>query len=617
VKWDVQESVLSRSFLDRFLREREVVSVKSGPAAVSIAVFSLLYAGVTLWQAQNNEPAMNGVAAQLQVMLSVLLVLSVQEKGYIAAVLINGIQSLLLAGRVFLYGDTYAVPGIVIPVCTIITITIIFLFSRRIQGKLKEIRQQKEELEALYEELTANGEALSQQNKQLQEYNRVMAEKEERLNFLAYFDVLTELPNRKMIINRLELLSKLSIQNPMNFAVVVIDLDNFKMINDSMGHPIGDLLLQDISLKLKNSIHAEDMLGRLGGDEFALIIQRELDEAEILEYVESLNSIFAKPFAVAQTEFAISACLGIALHPQDGDTSMELLKCADTAMHKAKEAGKKRIQFFNQKMKSDILKKIEFENHLLSSVLNQELFLVFQPQYFSGDKRLRGFEVLIRWKSPKLGLVGPLRLIPVAEETGFIIPMGEWILRRACEEFKRIQEVYRVYVILSVNISSVQIMDPAFVSMVKRVLDETGLEGQYLEVEITESIFISSMNYVVEVLNELRKIGVRIAVDDFGTGYSSLNYLQLLPVDTLKIDKTFVDQIEERMGNKQIIGPIISLVHQMNIAVVAEGVETQAQLHYLQQHSCDFIQGYLWGKPLDKPDMLQLVESAAKNAAVQ
>lgn len=617
MSYDAWESVSGNSFLDRFLGKREILPEKNRMAAINIVVFSLLYAGITVWQARNAAPTLNGVVAQIQVMISVILVLSTPQKGYIAAVLINGIQSLLLAVRVFLYGDTYAAPGIVVPVCTIITLTIIFLFSRRIQCKLKEIREQKDELEALYEELTANEEELSHQNKQLLEYNRVMAEKEKRLNFLAYFDVLTELPNRKMLINRLDLLCKLSGQNPMNFAVVLIDLDNFKMINDSMGHHVGDWLLKDISLKLQKLIHAEDMLGRLGGDEFALIIQRELKEAEILEYVESVNNIFAAPFAVELTEFAISASLGIALHPQDGDTSMELLKCADTAMYKAKESGKNAIQFFNHKMKADILKKIEFENNLLSSILNQELFLAFQPQYFSGDKSLRGFEALIRWRSPKLGLVDPLQLIGVAEETGFIIPLGEWILRRACQQFKHIQDVYCVQLILAVNISALQIMDPAFVSMVKRVLDETGLEGQHLEVEITESVFISSMNYVVEVLNELRKIGVRIAVDDFGTGYSSLNYLQLLPIDTLKIDKTFIDQIDGRTANKQIIGPIISLVHQMNIAVVAEGVETEAQLHYLQHHSCDCIQGYLWGKPLDVQAMIQLMESSRSYAAAQ
>jgi diguanylate cyclase (GGDEF)-like protein len=593
--------------LEHYLEKKENVADKKRVATINIVGCCILYAGVTFWQTQNSAIGMHGVIAQIQVMVSVFLTVSVPKKGYITAVAINAAQSLILMPRVFLYGDSYAAPGLVIPLCKIITITIISLFAKRLLYKLHETREQKTELLVLYEELTATEEELSHQNKLLIEYNRVMAEKEKQLNFLALFDVLTELPNRKMIIDRLELLIKLAMQKPMSFAVVLIDLDDFKMVNGSMGHHVGDFLLQDISTKLKRKIHAEDLLGRLGGDEFALVIQRELNEDEIGEYVEQLKDVFANPFMVARTEFMIGASMGIALYPQDGDTAMELLKCADTAMYKAKEAGKNSTRFFNHRMQADILKKVEFENNLLSSIANAELFLVFQPQYFSDNKKIRGFEALIRWRSPKLGLVDPRQLIPVAEETGFIIPMGEWILRRACEQFQTLQGLYPYEGIVSVNISAMQIMNPAFVPMVRDILHETGLAGKYLEIEITESIFISSMNYVIEVLNALRALGVRIALDDFGTGYSSLNYLQLLPIDTLKIDKTFIDQIERRHAKKQMIGSIISLVHQLDITVIAEGVETEKQLHYLQEHSCDCIQGFLWGKPLGADALVQLL----------
>lgn len=568
----------------------------------------LLFLLIVIIETRTTSDTITGILAQFQVMISVYLVVSAVKNGYIIGVSINIIQFLLVAVNVIYRGNIRSAPGLILPICTIVTITIIYVFSRRLNQKYEEIKEQKEELVTLYEELAVTEGELFNQNKQLLEYNQDMKENEEKLNYLAFFDVLTELPNRKMIINRLDILITLSLEKKMKFSMVFIDLDNFKRINDSMGHHAGDLLLQEVALRLKAAIHPDDMLGRLGGDEFALIIQRQLEEDEILEYLESLRKEILKKFYIEKTEITISASFGISVYPRDGDNSTDLLKCSDTAMYKVKEDGKNGVQFFSKEMKDKIFMRMELEKRLLASIENEELYLVYQPQYYSDTKELRGFETLIRWNSPELGHVSPAAFVPVAEETKFINQMGKWILKNACKRFKEMQDKYHFDAILSVNISAVQLMEPSFVQMIIGILNETGVRPYNLEIEITESIFISSMDYVIGVLNELKEIGINIALDDFGTGYSSLSYLQLLPIDTLKIDKAFIDSIVGKDIDKHIVGPIISLVHQMDISVVAEGVENLVQLDYLKEHKCDCIQGYIWGKPLIDEEMEKLIQ---------
>lgn len=300
--------------------------------------------------------AISGIVAQFQVMISVYLVASAIKKGYVIAVILNIVGFAMVFKAVFQDGNTAATLGIIVPIGTLIIISIIYYFARCLNCKIKEVMIQKEELIALYEEIKSNEEELVRQNKQLIEYNHTMKKNEKELNHLAFCDVLTGIPNRKMIINQLDTFIKLSEKKRSNFAVVFIDLDNFKNVNDSMGHHVGDLLLQDVASKLKASIHPNDMLGRLGGDEFALIIKRQLKEEEILEYVESLRNVLIGSFLVEKTNFDISASFGISLYPQDGKDSIELLKCADMAMYKAKNSGKNCICFFSKKVKEEILK---------------------------------------------------------------------------------------------------------------------------------------------------------------------------------------------------------------------------------------------------------------------
>jgi len=589
---------------------------------VLIALFVLIQ--VTLAKMSNNKEfiiltfnnisisrsAIVGVIAQLLNVVSIKLVLDFMKKGYITALILNVIASFMATRGFLIAGNMDSAPGIIMPLIGCFIISIIYHYYKKAHTKYKEEARQNQELTRLYNDVELAKEELSRKNKTLVDYNNIMMDNEKKLNHLAFYDVLTNLPNRKMVISRLNYLIDRAKEKPTDLSVVFIDLDNFKMVNDTMGHHAGDLLLQSATSRLNALINSNDMLGRLGGDEFALIIQQSLTEDEMFTYLESLKNVLEQPFILEKTEFTITASFGVAVFPDDGNNSVDLLKCADTAMYKAKDLGKNSIVRFSKEMNEEITKRLEFENKMMSAIQKNEMFLVFQPQY-NLDKSLRGFETLVRWKSPELGVVNPLDFIPIAEETKYIIPLGEWILKTACTQFMELKSKRECDIILSVNISSVQIMDASFLDMVKSILSQTKFPPNFLEFEITESVFISSMDYVINILNKLKDMGIRIALDDFGTGYSSLSYLQMLPIDTLKIDKSFIDSINSSNESKQIVGPVISLVHQMNITVIAEGVENEEQLDYLKLHNCDCIQGFLWGKPLTKEGLNELCKPKA------
>ncbi len=607
--------MIPEKYIARFIGTSESSNLNTGKykwlrrIVMVVCIIIHLYLNHIQWQ---NMSAMNtnGILYQLKLMLTIILTLSNGTVGYIASLLLILISVTGVSVNVFIYGSYSFIPDIFVQLCAIIIVTIIYIYSTSFCKKIHDYENINNELRVLYEEISASEEELSTQNRQLMEYNRAISEKEKTLNYLAHFDILTELPNRKMIINRLNYLINLPPNSRLHFFVVFIDIDNFKRINDTVGHYTGDLLLQAVAKRLSSHINPNDILGRLGGDEFALIIQRQMKKIEIVEYVENLRNALLETFNIDNSAFSISASFGIAGYPNDGTDSTELLKSADTAMYKAKDSGRNSIQFFSTEMTSEILQSVEFENRLLASVKNNELFLVFQPQYTSDTKSLRGFEALVRWSSPELGLLSPAKFIPMAEETGYIVTMGRWILETALEKFKIIQDTYNTNLIISINISAVQIMEPSFVQMVKDVIKETGLDSKYIEFEITESVFIDSIDYVTNVLKELKEIGISIALDDFGIGYSSLSYLQKLPIDILKIDKSFVNSIKGTdKDDHQIIGAMISLVHHLNIIVIAEGVEEQSQLEYLKKHNCDYIQGYLLGKPVSGDNLTSLLEN--------
>lgn len=551
-----------------------------------------------------------GILAQFEVLISIFLALNFARKGYFTGIGLNILNLVMVLFSVMYGGISNAVTGLVVIVFTIISISIIAALMNRNTRQYEEVVKQKEELLVLNREILASEEELRQQNNELQKSYQIIKSGEEKLNFLAYFDPLTELPNRKMILDRLELLVSLSRQNHSSFAVVFIDLDDFKKINDTMGHHMGDALIVSVASRLCCRLNKRDLLGRLGGDEFALIIQQDIKNEAILEYVDTLRQCLEEKFVIEGHELFIRASFGIARFPDDGLIPDELIRSADTAMYRVKETGKNGVYFFHREMLDAVLRKLEFEKKISQALQNGEFFLAFQPQFDIRDNSLRGFEALSRWQSPDLGLLSPYKFIPIAEETRLIIPLGQWILSTACRTFKNLMDRYhRDDLILSVNISAIQFDNVNFVSMLERTLNESGLPGKNLELEITESIMINSLDHTRQIINELKSMGVKIALDDFGTGYSSLRYLQLLPIDTLKIDKTFVDSIREPVGDVQLIGAIISLVHQLNIFVVAEGVETESQLVYLKEKGCDGVQGFLLGRPLVEPDLFAFLEN--------
>lgn len=596
-----------KSFLDRYL-DRVIGSIgKEKHVRIKVAVFLVVFLSIAFIHGLFHDSELSSILSQVQSIASVLLVLTAGEIGFRTVVACSTLQISMIIYYIIRVKDTRSLPGVIIPASTILIISVIVLFSRRIIKENRNVIEQKEKLAELNADIISKEIEVVRQNERLTEYNRAMKENEARLYHLIHYDTLTELPNRAKIIDRIDLLVNLLSQKSMGFSLLYVDLDHFKRINDSVSHKVGDMALQAVTQRLRDIIHPDDMLGRLVGDEFAVIVQRQLKEEELLIYSEGLRRSLVEVIKIDENEFSITASIGIAMYPSDGNNGMELIRNAETAMYKAKEFGRNSVQFFRKEMFDDVLRRVKYESGLLMSIQNDELFLVYQPQYHTKTKKLRGFETLARWQNEKYGLVSPGQFIPVAEQAGFIVPLGEWILEKACDKLNHLSAVYGKDLIMSVNISAVQIMATTFVSNVKKILAKTKCNPQNLEFEVTESVMIESVEHVIKVLNEIKALGIRIALDDFGTGYSSLSYLRQLPIETLKIDKSFIDSIYSDGVERHMVGSIITLVHDMDMQVVAEGVDDPGQLEYLNNHQCDFIQGYIWGRPLPEDEVIRLL----------
>ena len=429
-------------------------------------------------------------------------------------------------------------------------------------------------------------------------YTSISKENEKTLHKLVYFDSLTGLPNRKMVLEDVErLIHKTDVDR---FYLIYFDLDDFKKVNETAGYCVGDEILLNVSSRWESIKNEKDILGHLGGDEFALLIIEDIDREGLMEYIERFRLILDEPITLFGKEYLVTASFGIAEYPCDGKDGIELLRSSFIAMNTAKDSGKNFVQFYTYEMQLEILKRLQIENGLLYSIKNNELYMVYQPMYHCDNKTLRGFEALARWKYPGIGLINPAQFIPIAEETGMIVNLGKWIIHEVITKFMGFQRTYKINTIVSINISVVQLIEPSFVSMIKEVLEETGFDGRYLELEITESVLISYPEYIIEIITQLRDLGIRIALDDFGTGYASLNYLQMLPINILKIDKSFIDKIDKKDTMNHIIKYIINLAHQLAVEVVAEGVEYEEQLNFLNAIGCDYIQGFLLSKPIEE-----------------
>ncbi|HKS12676.1 MAG TPA: EAL domain-containing protein [Pseudomonas sp.] len=425
---------------------------------------------------------------------------------------------------------------------------------------------------------------------------------EQRIHRLAYYDALTHLPNRTLFQDRLYTALQQAERNKSWVVLMFLDLDRFKPINDSLGHAAGDRMLKDMAERLLDCVDGDDTVARMGGDEFTLLLQprasREMALNRAIHVAESILGSLVRPFVLENREFFVTASVGIALSPQDGDELSQLMKNADTAMYHAKERGKNNFQFYQADMNASALERLELESDLRHALEQDEFILYYQPQFSGDGKRLTGAEALLRWRHPRRGLVPPGDFIPVIEELGLVVDVGDWVLREACRQLKvwhgnkvRVPKV-------SVNISARQFSDGQLDRRIATILDETGLAPACLELELTESILMREVNEAMLILDSLKNLGLSIAVDDFGTGYSSLNYLKQFPIDVLKIDRTFVDGLPEGEQDAQIARAIIAMAHSLNLAVIAEGVETHEQLEFLREHGCDEVQGYLFGRPM-------------------
>ncbi len=437
-----------------------------------------------------------------------------------------------------------------------------------------------------------------------------LLESERRLHRMAYFDSLTELPNRLFFKEHLQYMIALAERQKQKLAVLFLDLDGFKRINDTLGHHLGDQVLQETGTRLRKSLRASDVLirtgatedgaslARLGGDEFTVLLSRIARNEDAASVAERIRINLAELFNFGHHELYTTSSIGIAIYPEDGDSAEELLKNADMAMYYAKRSGGNKFQYFSNRMTEAALRRLNLENHLRKAIERQELTLFYQPFFDIAKTQYCGVEALLRWNSPELGSISPAEFIPLAEETGLIIGIGEWVLIEACRQAKAWIDQGIPFGRMAVNVSGMQLLYKGFAQQVSNALSETGLEPQVLELELTETALISDETSVLEQLTALKKIGLQIAIDDFGMGYSSLNRLKIFPIDRLKIDQSFIFDIEDSSENGAIATAVIAMAVSMGMKVIAEGVETSKQLEFLKNKGCDEAQGYFLSRPL-------------------
>ncbi len=430
----------------------------------------------------------------------------------------------------------------------------------------------------------------------------------QQLTHQAHYDFLTNLPNRVLFKDRLNLELSHAHRNKALLAVMFLDLDRFKLVNDTLGHAMGDQLLKGVAKRLSDCLRESDTVSRLGGDEFTILLPGLSYKEDAAKVAQKIINALQQPWLLGGHEFHITTSIGIALYPNDGEDADTLLKHADTAMYRAKEQGGNDYQLYTPAMNAIILERLDLENSLRHAVKNKEFVVFYQPQVNTNTGQITGMEALVRWQHPYRGLISPNEFIPVAEETGLIVPIGEWVLRTACAQIKAWQETGFPPMRVTVNLSARQFLQQKnLVAIVAQILQETGLDPRWLELEITESIAMQDVEFTITMLYELRRMGIQIAIDDFGTGYSSLNYLKRFPINTLKIDRSFVCDIGINQDNTAIVSTIINLGQNMGLNVIAEGVEAEEQLVFLKKRDCIEMQGYLFSKPVPAEEFERLL----------
>ena len=430
---------------------------------------------------------------------------------------------------------------------------------------------------------------------------------EQRVHHVAQHDVLTGLPNRSLLQDRLEQAVAYASRSGNPVWVMLIDLDRFKFVNDSMGHKAGDVLLMTVAARLRSSLRELDTVARLSGDEFVAILSEHGEQTLNPDIVQRVMDAVAQPVMLGTKEFFVTCSIGVAVFPSEGTGADALIEHADIAMYRAKKLGRNNFQFYTPAMNEESLERVRIEGALRNALERDEFVLYYQPQLDMKTGKICGMEALIRWQHPELGMVPPGRFVSIAEETGLIVPIGAWVMRTACAQNKAWQDAGFDKLRVAVNLSARQFSAPDLIEGLERVLLDTGLEPKYLEIELTESLFMSDVTPAVELLHRMKALGVNLSIDDFGTGYSSLSYLSRFPIDVLKIDRSFVADITRDANDEAIVTSIIALAHNLKLAVIAEGVETGEQLDYLRRHGCDEMQGYYFSRPLPAAEFEQLL----------
>lgn len=517
-------------------------------------------------------------------------------------------QNAKIINKPFSFYDTYK--KLVLSVLAIVLVLIIFVnvllfYLIKVKRMKRNLAENHEELTQIYEELSASDEEMKQQYDEIISYNEKIRSSEEKLNYLAYHDALTGLPNRLSLYEKSK---EVLIPENGNVALLFIDIDNFKYVNDTMGHAFGDQLIIKVGERLSSLLNPKDTIYRLSGDEFIIMMENIKDKEEINCFATLILNSFTEEFDIFNSSHHISLSFGIVQYPEHGSNIEQLLKYADIAMYQAKETGRKNFVMYDQIMNQVFTERVNMEKLLLKALDNNEFEIYYQPQLDVQSNKITGFEALIRWISPELGMVPPLKFINIAEDTHFIIPLGTWVLKKTCLFLKKLYDLGYGKLSASINISILQLMQTDFYEIVEDILKETKLEPGDIELEITESILMESFESIKQPLDKLCSNNIMVALDDFGTGYSSLYYLKQLPISTLKIDKTFIDDITD-INSKSITGQIINFGKWLGMNVIAEGVEQQVQLDYLKKFGCDKYQGYLFSRPVPEEEFMKLLNN--------
>lgn len=493
--------------------------------------------------------------------------------------------------------------GVVILIVLLLILIVRIIIMRKSHYLMKQelisLKDKGRDLEEIYQSALISLNELTLKNEEL-------IKNKENMKKLAYTDYLTELPNRTAFTEMLDNIM-LTLRSEETIALMDIDIDNFKNINDTLGHSYGDELLIDVTYRLKQVMDENDYLARIGGDEFIILTQNIPDTDAYEEKIRKIRNVFTYPFVLSTKEYFVTISIGIAFAPKDGKSSQALIKNVDSAMYVSKANGKNTYTYFDYSFNQKLTEKIEIQSELRKALERNEFILFYQAQMDLETKKVVGFEALIRWNHPTKGLIGPDDFIYLAEENGLIVPIGKWVMRTACKQLKQWSDEGYKDIHMAVNLSARQFKDKDMIKLVYDVIEETGINPEKLELEITETIALDDLEYTISTIKELRKIGVSFSLDDFGTGYSSMNYLKRLPVSNLKIDKSFLDSVMEDQSDQKIIQTIITLARNLDLYVIAEGVENRDQEVFLKAANCDKAQGFLYSKPVPKDMAVQFL----------